>query len=527
MTRGELSSGIHSEALLDTDPPRFRVEWIDWDSGFRDGGLQLGDGILGAGGRPMEPFLEPGQLSKGVGQHGESGLWDDLGAEDGQTVVLSVLRDGATVEVTGTLHAPRFYKDAEGKPALAPGGPTKMATDGFDGAWAGWLEKIVWKFSYILVRGWEQRSFNSRRDLAEMMDHRARIEYLLQKHPGPFADTMRADWEQVLDCCRGKKLDAIDLEYRELGEKRLQTAQREATAAWDAFRQELAEERAEPFPVPEMRERAKVVGKVVELPPITERNILNDLGTAFAAIGSSTDGYYFLPMETPDLFRFWNVLSRYKGQINPSVPGQYRFVGRVLDAPQLITVGGRPQVGLTIQLIAVLAGADELFVDLRRDPPAFAGEEKLSSFPPIAPDPSAPPERVIEAMIQAIKVGDQKAWRSLFADWRVAGAGGHEKIEGSYVPGPAVFTDAWERSRRNITKGVLDARVGKVEPVRRILARDTGDGLPDVDQAVVWVDHYGEFEGEYRSFVDISVNRGWTLQRLDEGPWMIVSVQSL
>jgi hypothetical protein len=95
------------------------------------------------------------------------------------------------------------------------------------------------------------------------------------------------------------------------------------------------------------------------------------------------------------------------------------------------------------------------------------------------------------------------------------------------VPGPAVFTDAWERSRRNITKGVLDARVGKVEPVRRILARDTGDGLPDVDQAVVWVDHYGEFEGEYRSFVDISVNRGWTLQRLDEGPWMIVSVQSL
>jgi hypothetical protein len=74
---------------------------------------------------------------------------------------------------------------------------------------------------------------------------------------------------------------------------------------------------------------------------------------------------------------------------------------------------------------------------------------------------------------------------------------------------------------------VHDARVCSVERVRRILAQDAGTGVPDVDQVVVWLDHYGLFDGEHRVFQNVNVNRRWILQRLDGGPWRIVSLQNL
>ena len=53
---------------------------------------------------------------------------------------------------------------------------------------------------------------------------------------------------------------------------------------------------------------------------------------------------------------------------------------------------------------------------------------------------------------------------------------------------------------------VHDARVCSVERVRRILAQDAGAGVPDVNQVVVWLDHYGLFDGEHRVFQNVNVN---------------------
>jgi hypothetical protein len=74
---------------------------------------------------------------------------------------------------------------------------------------------------------------------------------------------------------------------------------------------------------------------------------------------------------------------------------------------------------------------------------------------------------------------------------------------------------------------VYDARIDEIEQPRRVLTRDAANGLPNVDEVVVWVDHYGLFDGEYRTFQNINVNRRWVLQRLDDGPWKIVSAQNL
>ena len=86
----------------------------------------------------------------------------------------------------------------------------------------------------------------------------------------------------------------------------------------------------------------------------------------------------------------------------------------------------------------------------------------------------------------------------------------------------------WEKSRRLISDRVYDVRVDKTNTVRRILQKDDEIGLPDIDEVDVFVDHYELAEnGKYRTFLDVNVRRKWTLQRLDEGPWRITTVQSI
>jgi hypothetical protein len=513
----DLESGIPTEVM----PEGFRVEWIHWDSNFRKSGLDIGDYITAVNGKP----LDREKHYKAVGQYAENQLWDEIGATAEQPITLTVMRDGKTFDVKGKLHAHYFYYDAEQKPAIAPGGPARLSNDGFSEAWSGWLEKTIKKYSYALLRLWVQRSFNTRTELAEHIESKDRIDFLLKKYPGPFADAMLEDWNRVMECLRGKKIELTDkdLEYRALGAKRKEIARQEAEKAWADLRKEAT---GQAFPVPDVSDRAKVVGNVIELPQVTFRDMVNDLGQAFMAIGSSSDGYYFLELGTPELFRFYNVMIRYKGQINPTMPEKYRYLARVKDDMQMITVKGKAHTGLMLELVAVMCGDDECCVDLRLEPPKFAGEDQLSSFEPITLDASATPEQVIEAMIRAIKLGDDKTWQSLFADWRiVAGAGGRDAIDFAYAPRPAMFADLWERSRKNILGEVLDARVERVEQVKRVMERSSD--LPEVEQVRVWVDHFGQFDSEVRAFKNLYVNREWILQRLEGGPWKIVSLQHL
>jgi hypothetical protein len=513
----DLESGIQTEVM----PDGFRVEWIHWDSNFRKSGLDVGDYILAVNGKP----LDREKHYKAVGQHAENQLWEEIGATAEQPVTLTAVRDGKTLEVKGNLHAHYFYYDSQKRPAIAPGGPARLTNDGFSEPWSSWLEKAIKKYSYALLRLWVQRSFNTRTELAEHLESKDRIDFLLKEYPGPFADAMLEDWSRVAECMRGKKIELTDkdLEYRALGEKRKETARQEAEKAWAALRKEAT---AQAFPVPDVSERAKVVGKVVELPQVTFRDMVNDLGQAFMAIGSSSQGYYFLGMSSPELFRFYEVMNHYKGQINPTMPEKYRYLARVKDEMQMITVKGQAYTGLMLELIAAMAGDDECCIDLRSEHPKFAGEQRLSSFEPIVLDASAGPGQVIEVMIRAVKLGDDKTWRSLFADWRiVAGAGGRETIDFAYAPRTSGFADVWERSRKNILGEVLDARVERVEPVKRVLERSSD--MPEVEQVRVWVDHFGRFDSEVRAFKNLYVNREWVLQRLDGGPWKIVTLQHL
>lgn len=567
----DVRTGLRTEEELTSEPYGFRVTWIDWDSPFRDTDLAIGDLVVAVDGEPYAREGRETAAPRAVGQYHETMHWADRGAADGDPVTLRVLRwpDGEALdlEIAGTLREEVFYQDAKERRALGPGGPPRTGTSSEDGAfagWASWYETFTKRSAYVLDDGWNRGSFNNRRELTTHQDDRERLDYLLESYPGPFADAAAADWERVREVLEGARFDITDddLVYRELGEKRREQARETSRAAWDAFLEELGDETIDTFPAadPIRGDRSAVTGKVVVWPWITPRGgLIERFGRSFAVAGAHREGFYFAPLDAPEMRRFFDAFFRYRAKVDPLVAERYRFVGRVLDDPVLLTADGRPAPGLLVEVIGGMAGAGDgdCFVDLRDPEPApedatalarevgrspFAGEAELLAVDVPELTAGSSPAEVVTTMIQAVKWADQATWESVFADWRVlSGWGGAPVVDLAYGPSRGNLDRQWGEARRQILDYLYDARVAEVGRVRTLRGPNDGgpdDGGPDeggpaVDQVDVIVDHVGLAEPgngggpEYRAFVDSRVYRRWRLQRLDGGPWRVTEVRRL
>ena len=60
-----MTSDLESDIQTEVMPDGFRVEWIHWDSNFRNSGLDVGDYIVAVNGKP----LDREKHYKAVGQH--------------------------------------------------------------------------------------------------------------------------------------------------------------------------------------------------------------------------------------------------------------------------------------------------------------------------------------------------------------------------------------------------------------------------------------------------------------------------
>lgn len=100
-------------------------------------------------------------------------------------------------------------------------------------------------------------------------------------------------------------------------------------------------------------------------------------------------------------------------------------------------------------------------------------------------------------------------------------------IDMSYELPEGSFIRTWDQSRRQILGDVYDARVIYEGPHETVIEEDEAAGIPRVEQAKVIVDHVGKFGNTYRSLSNINVHRKWILQRINDGPWKILELQSL
>lgn len=533
-----ISTGIKTDQVRDPDPEfyGFRVRWIQWDSPFRETELRIGDLVQGVDGERYPTTQEEPERARAIGQYHEHVHWERLGATDGQTITLEIDRDGEPLRIQGPLRAEVFYHDENKRRSMGPGGPDRIKSDGFRGSWSGWYEDFVKNASRVLDDGWNRGRINNKKELRDHENNRPRVEYLLEHYPGPFAERTVEDWERVRDNLVGRAVTLTDedLEYRELGAKRVAIVAEAAKEAYAAFMEGLGDDVIPAFPTidPVEDDRSTVTGKIVELPWITFRSFINDLGNSYAVAGSSREGFHFIDIESPVMDRFFDALFRYQAQVTPNYTERYRFIGKILDDPRMITYRGRPAVGMMLEVIAGSAGDESFFTDLSQSDgkgrAPFAGEALLAGLSPVEVRDDMSPGELVEAMILATKVANQSAWRACFADWRVmSGFSGPQSVDRNYILRDAVYMRVWEHSRRLVEGEVYDARIARVERPRVILEADPDLDVPRVEELKVYIDHFGKVDGEYRAFSNVNVNRRWTIQRLDDGPWKIADVQHL
>ncbi|MBI4566521.1 MAG: hypothetical protein HY716_17725 [Planctomycetes bacterium] len=536
----DLRSGLKTNPRLESDPPGLEVDWIAWDSGFRKTGLKVGDLILAVDGAPIRKPAElrelQRQLPRMIGQYAEQQEFADRSLKDGSPLRLRTRRRRSPGEgweeqdVTGAVRADRTWITPSNRRLFGPGGPDQLANDGFDGPWSGWLERREFEWSRILNGGW-QGSVQTRMALKSHLEEKSRVDFLVQRYPGPFADTVREDWETVRVCLEGERIELPPdaLVFRTLGEKRAAQVAERAAAAWNTFQTAHAAEILPSFPKidPFRGDRSAVAGKWVVLPAITPRQWLVDMGRGFLA-WSDSGFWIFASADSQGMVRVFRAVHRYQKLVTPSIKEDVAVIGQIQSDPRLLAGSGRTAAGLEVLPVAALAGG-AVFVEVAAghewDAP-FAGEEDLRGADPGALPEDASPREVVEAMIAAIKRGDQQRWAELFAEWRAVPDADRPIYYPSYAWGVGRDED-WIRSRRLLMDKVLDARVRWVGDPRVVIRGDEAPGLPNIEQIPVEVDHVGLFDGETRTFNSLEVHRNWSLQRRAGGPWRIASRQGL
>jgi hypothetical protein len=195
----------------------------------------------------------------------------------------------------------------------------------------------------------------------------------------------------------------------------------------------------------------------------------------------------------------------------------------------MVVIGGRGVAGFEVEPMAVLVD-NAMFVDvsvIRNEESPFAGEDDIKRPRAALPADEATPREVLEAMVAAVKAGDQSIWNQLFAVWRFI----PDDQRPIYYPFDPYTTgtrdEDWVRSQRRMLETVCDVRVVWVDDARVVQKGDEYPGAPRIEQAGAELEHIGDFDGEFDAFNGSEVNRLWTLQRRNGGPWRITSRQSI
>ena len=82
---------------------------------------------------------------------------------------------------------------------------------------------------------------------------------------------------------------------------------------------------------------------MVEWPWITPRGgMIERFGRSYAVAGSRREGYYFAPLEAPEMQRFFDALFRYQAKVAPRIAE--RSGGRFDEAAVMQVIDGRREV---------------------------------------------------------------------------------------------------------------------------------------------------------------------------------------
>lgn len=534
----DVASGLTTEDWRERRPPALNVTRLSWDSAFRAAGLKPGDQIIAVQGRKLLPDMASDQLP---GRNQEARFFHNAGLKAGDTLRLTVRRRCAPqgwteFEAAAPLRSASIHRDAEGRTLVGAGGPPRLARDGFNEAWAPWLERRVFEWARQIDGTVWKGSTDTRQALARHLEAQPRIDYLAAHYPGPFSAAVLDDWTSVRDLLEGGRyeLTSDDARYRDAEHEMVARISLRARTAWDRLVMGWATELVEPPGDIRMTGgmHEQLAGRLVVLPSASPQDWLVDVGQVH--IGwHVNNGWLLTPLEQPALLRLWQAQARYRRDLSPRLSDDVAVIGRILPQPRLVVPkGAAAVVGLEIEPLSALMGdgAAVMFVDLTvstHGTSAYEGEAEVPTHPePLPPDDASPTE-VMQALIRALQWRDFSTWRQLFADWRLMRDDNGMPYYYPYDPYPDANLQAhWEQSRRLVLSQVHAVRVAWADDPEEVVADDIPD-LPRIERAVVELDHVGCFDGTYRAFNSPALHRQWVLHRRDGGPWRISTHQGI
>jgi len=506
----------------DAKPYGFEVNWIPWDSGFRGTDLQLGDVITAVDAKVFTPEARDFDF----GQYGEEQFWDKAGAKDETPTTLTVVRGDKTLKITGKVRADRFYSDNDGKRTIGLDGPQEMARDGFDESWSFWREDIEKLLADAPDAVYHQ---NTRQYLEKLEGHRARVDHLAKNFPKSlFAKAIKEDFDKAVDQIRGRKYDLTedDIGYRKLSAARVEKAQALAVKTRDDFLKKAGAVSLDSLPEvdPLHGDRKSIAGKLVTIPRLEEE--ISEAGHGWYVAKGSGVTIFLVDTNTPKFMAIFRAMERYKQRIAPDINDVFELVAKITDHPTMVATPTAVYTGMMADPIAALVDG-KMFIDLSpegRDIP-FAGESDFVKSPAVQLRPDMTPTEVFGQFINALKLGDQDLWQNFFASWSCepTGIGDQWVYNAEGGPVPNAHNLDYVIARRVIMSNVYDVRVLTEGAPKTIYEKDG----TKVEMVVLDVDPIGLFDGEYRSFRSVDVHRLWHMQRVNGGPWKIVSEQGL
>lgn len=557
--------------------PAVRVTWVDWDSSFRNSNLQVGDRIIGvndanlSGGsiRFDEAFMRTAAYPGG---YNEESFWDKNGALDNEAIELIVIRDGKELTIPGELRTEKFYHTPDNRLSLGDNGPVRMSRGDFsDGkAWAFWYEDFCKNASSVLDNAWNKNSvFDNRKELKSWIENNEeRVKFLASNHPGRFATSVASDYQIVKTNLEGQKIiiTPASQEWRKFGIETVRRAKALGLAKSEAVKKEKPSQWVRPFPAPDpiTGKLGRYVGRFIDLPRLSERDMTTDLGKTYFVLGSQQDGYWIIPGKTPLMDRFFDTYFQFKAQYSAEIRMSFYFYARITAEPKMIEFKGQTITGLIAEPFAAFVGDPNgdpdsvtpgYFIDLRVPPSVpvpgsgrlripFAGEESLPHPNLSTPPVGASPTEVLTTLFSAIKYSNQELWMSLFADWDFYKQPPYPPVfrpDSPYNSG--AFRSAWQEARALLTDfadqrpDVIDVRVNREFPIVRVYPGDSTRGIPPIEEVKVLVDHViratpdsrpDAYDGEFRTFTNMYVHRIWRLQRLGpNAPWKVYELQGL